>query len=153
VFVLQSGGNRQARGIVSAGNAIDGIRWTEAPYIFAELGLKLANATDPTVGAQSSGAVVFNGWLYEFTRGADGTIRYWFANGGPWSAMQTLGGYIVSDPVATVFNSYLYVFAIGADGTIKYWFGNGGPWSAMQTISGSVSGGLSSTVYKGFQYV
>jgi hypothetical protein len=105
------------------------------------------------VSAQASGSVVFNGTLYEFGRGADGTVKYWYANGGPWSSVQTFGSGIASDPVATVFNGTLYVYAIGTDGSIKYWYANGGPWSSMQTFGSSVSGALSSTVFNGTMYV
>jgi hypothetical protein len=89
--------------------------------------------------AQSSGAVVFNGTLYEFARGADGTVKYWFASGGPWSSMQTIGGNISGTVSSTVFNGHLYVFARGTDGTVKYWFANGGPWSGMQTLGGGLA--------------
>jgi WD40 repeat protein len=103
--------------------------------------------------AQSSGAVVYNGVLYEFARGADGTLKYWFANGGPWSATQTIGGSVSGAVSATVFNGVLYVFARGTDGSVDYWFANGGPWSATQTIIASASGGLSATVFNGVLYV
>lgn len=155
VFSLDSTGNREARGIVSAGDDKDRtvILWTEAPFIFSGLSLELADATDPTMGAQASGAVVFNNVLYSFARGADHTIKYWFNGGGGWSAMQSVGAGIVSDPVATVYKGTLFVFGIAGDGTIKYWFGNGGPWSGTQSVGSGVSGGLSSTTFKGIQYL
>ncbi|MFF5234712.1 hypothetical protein [Dactylosporangium sp. NPDC000521] len=103
---------------------------------------------------QSSASVVFNGNLYEFARGTDGTVKYWYGNGGPWSATQSLGSAVASDPVATVFNGTLYVFARGTDGNVKYWYANGGAWSAAQTLAGSAgSGPLTSTVFNGSIYV
>jgi hypothetical protein len=68
-----------------------------------------------------------------------GALKYWFANGGPWSAMQSIGGSISGAVSSTVFNGYLYVFARGTDGTVKYWFANGGPWSAMQTFGSGLA--------------
>ncbi|MFF5234713.1 GH25 family lysozyme [Dactylosporangium sp. NPDC000521] len=104
--------------------------------------------------AQSSGSVVYNGNLYEFARGTDGTVKYWYGNGGPWSATQSLGSAVASDPVATVFNGTLYVFARGTDGTVKYWYANGGAWSAAQTLAGSAgTGPLTSTVFNGSIYL
>jgi hypothetical protein len=108
---------------------------------------------DPEPTAQSSGAVVFNSTLYEFARGTDGSIKYWFGNGGGWSSEQTIITNVTSDPVATVFNGNLYVFAIGTDGKVKYWFGSGNGWSTMQSVGDSVTGAVSSTVYNGTLYV
>ena len=34
---------------------------------------------------------VFNGVLFVFGRGTDGTVKYWFAAGGPWSPTQSFG--------------------------------------------------------------
>jgi hypothetical protein len=105
--------------------------------------------------AQSSGAVVHNGTLYEFVRGTDNTVKYSFAHDDTgWSGMQTIGGTITSEPVAAAFNGMLYVFARGTDGTIKYWYAydNTG-WAGMQTIGGSISGPISTAVFDGTLYV
>ncbi|MFF5232304.1 peptidoglycan DD-metalloendopeptidase family protein [Dactylosporangium sp. NPDC000521] len=104
--------------------------------------------------AQSSGAVAYNGVLHEFARGSDGSVKYWYAAGGGWSAPQTIPANLTSEPVATVYNGTLYVFGIGTDGSVKYWFANGGAWSGMQSISGGgVNGALSAIAANGTLYV
>ncbi len=89
--------------------------------------------------SQSSGAVVFNGVLFEFARGADNTLKYWFASGGGWSGMQTIGGSIRGGVSSVVHNGVLHVFGIGTDGTVKYWFASGGSWSGMQSFGGGLA--------------
>ncbi len=102
----------------------------------------------PWSGVQSFGggiasdpaATVYNGTLFVFAIGSDGTVKYWFANGGAWSGVQTIGspGTVSGGISATVYNGVLYVFARGTDGTIKYYFADGGPWSGMQIFGGGL---------------
>jgi hypothetical protein len=61
-----------------------GAHWTIWQYEIPECGR--AGAGSATVA--QSGAVVFNGVIYEFARGADGTWKYWFGAGGGWSPQQ-----------------------------------------------------------------
>ncbi|MEU5943648.1 GH25 family lysozyme [Micromonospora sp. NPDC047548] len=115
---------------------------------------QLAQFAGGSASAQSSGSVVFNGVFYEFARASDGSVRYWYGTGGPWSSAQSLGGGLASDPVATVFNGNLYVFGRGTDGSVKYWYANGGAWSAVQTVTGSsVTGAVTASVFNGNLYV
>jgi hypothetical protein len=113
----------------------------------------------PQGAPSSQGSAVFGGNQYKFARGADGTVKYWYGNGGPWSGTNTVPGSAGTsgDPVAAVFNGNLYVFATATDGTVKYWYGNGGPWSGTNTVTGSAgtstTGGLSSQVSAGNLYV
>jgi GH25 family lysozyme M1 (1,4-beta-N-acetylmuramidase) len=141
-----------------------GSRWTFWQYDIPDCDASVSRDLDVFNGnlsqlaalagaAQSSGSVVFNGTMYEFARGADHTVKYWFASGGAWSGMQTIGGSVNGAVASTVFNGTLYVYAIGTDGNVHYWYASGGSWSAMQTVGGPASGGLSASVFNGFMYV
>ncbi|MEJ2857569.1 MULTISPECIES: hypothetical protein [unclassified Saccharothrix] len=128
-------------------------KWNDDDPMTSYTPIRYNNVVDDDLPTQSSGSVVYNGTLYEFARGSDGTVKYWFGSGGPWSGVQSFGGGIASEPVATVYNGVLYVFAIGTDGMVKYWFASGGAWSSTQSVGGSASGGLSATVFNGTLYL
>ena len=98
-------------------------------------------------GQPSSGSAVFDGRLYEFARGTDGTIKYWYGSGAGWSAINTIGTGISGALASAVFNGSLYLFGTASDGSIKYWLGGGTGWSGTNTIGSGISGGLSNAVF------
>ncbi|GAA2155643.1 hypothetical protein GCM10009760_55750 [Kitasatospora kazusensis] len=97
----------------------------------------IASGASPTVSSFQQGR------LDVFVRGADGAIwhQWWDVNDysgakGGWSAWESLGGNVVSNPTAVSWSSSrLDLFAIGGDGNIwdMTWTSTGG-WTGWQNF-------------------
>ncbi|MFE0463517.1 hypothetical protein ACFW1A_30115 [Kitasatospora sp. NPDC058965] len=147
-YYLQSLWSNSSNGCTQASGA-----WT---------GLTNDNGAPPpgtAAGASPTVSSLQPGRLDVFVRGADGAIwhQYWDVNAyflnanGGWSAWESLGGNLASNPTAVSWSSSrLDLFATGTDGNIyqKYWTSGGGwtGWQNFGTPPGGVASGASPAV-------
>jgi hypothetical protein len=131
--------------ILGAYNYVATAWWTDAGgggYMAEEFMMAPAGSdtwSGRAVGLTSSAS----GRIDMFARASDNTLEYRFRTGTTWSAWQSLGGQLTSDPAAVSWGpGRIDVFARGSDNSLMHtWYD--GSWHGWQSLGGTLSSGPS----------
>ena len=124
------------------------------PSVSAAQGSSTNAQAPPLAGWSEAGARALcwdnNGNFFVFTRGTDGSLWYevWNASGN-WSAWQSLGGVLTSDPSAVcqintnIPSATITVFVRGTNGAVyeRSTANDGASWSSWASLGGQIASG------------
>ena len=138
--MMQFNKNKSAASTYYYSTAYDGnntYAGTKSSLVSVNVVSKASVAGAPAVCAQGS-----NG-IDAFVQGTDHALWHaHYQSGSGWSAWQSLGGYLTSDPAATSSaTGYIDVSVRGSDGALWYKDWNGAAWSSWHSLGGQIADG------------